>query len=92
MESEAPITMYIGSGGGLVYAGLAVYDVMQYIRSPVNTVCIGHCESMAAILLAGGEPGGRSSLPSARIMLHQVGAAGNGDQHTAICIPTTPHV
>ena len=63
--------MYITSGGGLVYAGLAIYDVMQYISSPVRTVCIGHAESMAAILLASGEPGHRIALPNGRIMVHQ---------------------
>jgi ATP-dependent Clp protease protease subunit len=66
-----PITMYITSGGGLVYAGLAIYDVMQNISSPVHTMCIGHAESMAAVLLASGEPGSRSVQPHARVMIHQ---------------------
>lgn len=66
-----PITMYITSRGGKVYSGLGIIDVMQLISSPVRTVCVGHCESMGALLLAAGEPGQRFALPHARIMLHQ---------------------
>ena len=65
-----PIQLVINSGGGSVTAGLAIYDVMQYIRSPVHTLCIGHASSMAAILLAAGEPRQRRALPHARIMVH----------------------
>ena len=74
LESEDPdkdIMLYINSPGGVVTAGLAIYDTMQYIKSPVNTICIGQAASMAAILLAAGEPGKRFSLPNARIMMHQ---------------------
>jgi ATP-dependent Clp protease protease subunit len=74
LESEDPdkdINLYINSPGGLVTAGLAVYDTMQYIRSDVNTICIGQCASMAAILLAAGEPGKRFALPNSRILIHQ---------------------
>jgi ATP-dependent Clp protease protease subunit len=74
LESKAPgdpIKFYITSGGGSVHAGLAIYDIMQYISSPVHTICVGHCESMAAILLAGGAQDKREALPNARVMIHQ---------------------
>lgn len=74
LESEDPekdIFLYINSPGGLVTAGLAIYDTMQYIRPPVATVCIGQAASMGALLLAGGAAGKRSALPHARIMIHQ---------------------
>ena len=74
LESENPkkeIAMYINSPGGVVTAGLAIYDTMQYIRSPVSTVCTGMAASMGSFLLAAGEPGHRVSLPNARIMVHQ---------------------
>eukprot|EP01043_Picozoa_sp_COSAG02_P036408 COSAG02_NODE_2663_length_8302_cov_44.083994_8_plen_336_part_00 len=65
-----PIQLVINSSGGVVTSGLAIYDVMQYVRSPVHTLCIGHASSMAAILLAAGEPGHRRALPHARMMIH----------------------
>ena len=74
LEAEdpgAPIAMQISSGGGKVYAGLAIIDVMRSLRSPVHTTCLGHCESMAAVLLACGEPGRRHVLPNTRVMIHQ---------------------
>ena len=74
LESENPkreIAMYINSPGGYVTSGLAVYDTMQYIRSPVSTVCIGQAASMGSLLLAAGEKGLRICLPNARVMLHQ---------------------
>jgi ATP-dependent Clp protease protease subunit len=74
LESEDPkreIQMYINSPGGVVTAGLAIYDTMQYIRSPVSTVCIGQAASMGSLLLAAGEKGLRVCLPNARIMVHQ---------------------
>lgn len=74
LESEDPekdIFLYINSPGGLVTAGLAIYDTMQYIRPSVATVCIGQAASMGALLLAGGAAGKRSALPHARIMIHQ---------------------
>lgn len=74
LEAEAPgapISMHIMSGGGKVYAGLAILDVMRSLSSPVHTTCLGHCESMAAVLLACGEPGRRYTLPNARVMIHQ---------------------
>jgi len=74
LESENPkkeIAMYINSPGGYVTSGLAIYDTMQYIRSPVSTVCVGQAASMGSLLLAGGEHGLRIALPNARIMVHQ---------------------
>ncbi len=74
LESENPkkeIAMYINSPGGVVTSGLAIYDTMQYIRSPVATVCTGMAASMGSFLLAAGEPGHRVALPNARIMVHQ---------------------
>lgn len=74
LESENPkkeIAMYINSPGGVVTAGLGIYDTMQYIRSPVSTSCIGMAASMGSLLLAGGEPGMRSATPNARVMVHQ---------------------
>ena len=74
LESEDPdkdINFYINSPGGLVTAGLAVYDTMQYIKSDITTVCIGQAASMGAMLLTAGSPGKRYSLPNARILIHQ---------------------
>lgn len=74
LESEDPdkdIYLYINSPGGVVTAGLAIYDTMQYIRPAVSTICIGQAASMGALLLAAGAPGKRYALPLARIMIHQ---------------------
>ena len=74
LESENPkkdIHMYINSPGGIVTSGLAIYDTMQYIKSPVSTVCMGMAASMGSFLLAAGEKGNRVALPNARIMVHQ---------------------
>lgn len=74
LESEDPdkeIVLYVSSPGGVVYAGLAIYDTMQYTRCPVATLCVGFAASMAAVLLAAGAHGRRLALPNARIMLHQ---------------------
>lgn len=68
---EKEINLYINSPGGSVTAGLAIYDTIKYISSPVNTICMGQAASMAAILLAAGKKGGRHALPSARVMIHQ---------------------
>ncbi|HEX2259374.1 MAG TPA: ATP-dependent Clp endopeptidase proteolytic subunit ClpP [Actinomycetota bacterium] len=78
LESEDPdrdIFLYINSPGGQVYAGLAIYDTMQYIKPAVSTLCLGMAMSMGAILLAGGAKGKRFALPNAKIMIHQ-GSAG----------------
>nr|XP_043607352.1 ATP-dependent Clp protease proteolytic subunit 2, mitochondrial [Erigeron canadensis] len=74
LESEnpsKPIHMYINSPGGAVTAGLAIYDTMQYIRSPINTICLGQAASMGSLLLAAGAKGERRSLPNATVMIHQ---------------------
>lgn len=74
LESEDPeqdIYLYINSPGGLVTAGLAIYDTMQYIQAAVSTVCIGEAASMGALLLAAGQQGKRFALPHARVMIHQ---------------------
>ena len=74
LESEDPdkdIHLYINSPGGAVPSGLAIYDTMQYIRPDVSTICIGMAASIAAVLLAGGTKGKRTSLPNSRIMIHQ---------------------
>ncbi len=74
LESEQPskqIDMYINSPGGVVTSGFAIYDTMQYIKSPVSTICMGFAASMGSFLLMAGSPGLRVALPNARIMLHQ---------------------
>ena len=81
LESENPkkeIYFYINSPGGLVNAGLGVYDTMQYIKSPVSTLCIGQASSMGSFLLAAGENKKRFSLPNSRIMVHQPSAGFQG--------------
>ena len=81
LESENPnkeINFYINSPGGLVTAGLGIYDTMQYINSPVSTLCIGQASSMGSFLLAAGEKGKRFSLPHSRIMVHQPSAGFQG--------------
>jgi len=78
LESEDPdkdINLYINSPGGEVYAGMAMYDTIQYIKPDVSTICVGMAMSMGAVLLAGGAPGKRYALPNAKIMIHQ-GSAG----------------
>jgi ATP-dependent Clp protease protease subunit len=74
LEAEDPdkeINFYINSPGGLVTSGMAIYDTMQYIKSPIATLCMGQAASMAALLLAAGTPGKRFALPHARILIHQ---------------------
>jgi ATP-dependent Clp protease protease subunit len=74
LESENPkkeINMYINSPGGVVTAGLGIYDTMQFIRPPIATLCMGQAASMGSLLLAGGESGMRGALPNARVMVHQ---------------------
>src|SRR6185503_10622090 len=84
LEADGPgreIQMYINSPGGSVPSGLAIYDTMQHISSPVATTCVGMAASMGAFLLASGAPGRRSALPHSRIMMHQ--PLGRGGQGTA---------
>jgi len=84
-DADKDITLYINSPGGIVSAGLAIYDTMQYIRPDVCTICIGQAASMAAILLAAGTKGKRYALPHSRIMLHQpLGGAGGQAADIAI--------
>lgn len=71
-NNDKDIKFYINSPGGSVSAGLAIYDTMQYIKSPVSTICIGMAASMASVLLAAGEPGKRFALPNSEVMIHQV--------------------
>ncbi len=70
-DPERDISLYINSPGGMVTAGLAIYDTMQFIKPDVGTICLGQAASMGAILLAAGAPGKRSALPNARVMIHQ---------------------
>jgi ATP-dependent Clp protease protease subunit len=68
---KKPIHVYVNSPGGEISAGLAIYDTMQYVTAPVSTVCIGQACSMGSLLLTGGRPGMRKSLPNSEIMIHQ---------------------
>jgi len=75
LEAEDPdkdIHLYLNSPGGLVTAGLAIYDTMQYVKPKISTLCMGQAASMAAVLLAAGEPGKRFALPHSRILVHQL--------------------
>jgi len=84
LEAEDPekdIYLYINSPGGVVTAGLAIYDTMQYIKPDVCTICLGQAASMGAVLLAAGAKGKRFSLPNSRIMIHQRRVSGSGEGH-----------
>jgi ATP-dependent Clp protease, protease subunit len=70
-DSDKDISLYINSPGGVVYAGLAIYDTMQFIKPDVQTICFGIAMSMGSLLLAGGAPGKRMALPNSRILIHQ---------------------
>jgi ATP-dependent Clp protease, protease subunit len=81
LESEDPekdISIYINSPGGSVYAGMAIYDTMQFIKPDVQTICVGIAMSMGALLLSGGAPGKRMALPNSKILIHQVSAGFQG--------------
>jgi ATP-dependent Clp protease, protease subunit len=81
LESEDPdkdISLYVNSPGGSVYAGMAIYDTMQFIKPDVQTICVGIAMSMGAVLLAGGTPSKRMALPNARVMIHQVSSQFEG--------------
>jgi ATP-dependent Clp protease protease subunit len=89
LEAEDPdrdIMLYINSPGGVVTAGMAIYDTMQFIKPDVQTICIGQAASVAAVLLASGTKGKRYSLPNARILIHQPWLQGLGGQATDIDI------
>jgi ATP-dependent Clp protease, protease subunit len=77
-DNKQPIKMYINCPGGSVTDGLAIYDTMQYVKAPVSTICIGMAASMAAVLLAAGEPGQRLALPNSEILLHQIMGGATG--------------
>jgi ATP-dependent Clp protease, protease subunit len=86
LESEDPdkdINLYINSPGGDVYAGLAIYDTMQFIKPDVATTCIGIAMSMGALLLTGGKAGKRAALPNAKMLIHQVWTPGGGQGQAA---------
>ncbi len=81
LESEDPdkdISLYVNSPGGSVYAGLAIYDTMQFVKPDVQTICVGIAMSMGALLLAGGAAGKRMALPNAKILIHQVSSGFQG--------------
>jgi ATP-dependent Clp protease protease subunit len=81
LEADDPdkdVYLYINSPGGSVYAGLAIYDTMQYMRAPINTMCMGMAASMGSFLLAAGVKGKRSALPNSRIMIHQPSGGSQG--------------
>jgi ATP-dependent Clp protease protease subunit len=81
LESEDPdkdVSIYINSPGGSVYAGMAIYDTMQFIKPDVSTICMGIAMSMGALLLAAGAPGKRMALPNAKIMIHQLSGGFSG--------------
>ena len=81
LESQDPdkdISIYINSPGGSVYAGLAIYDTMNFIKPDVQTICVGIAMSMGALLLGGGAPGKRMALPNAKILIHQVSSGFQG--------------
>jgi len=81
LESEDPdkdISIYINSPGGVVYAGLAIYDTMQFIKPDVQTICVGIAMSMGAVILSGGTEGKRLALPNAKILIHQVSGGFQG--------------
>ena len=86
LESEDPdkdISLYINSPGGSVYAGLAIYDTMQFVKPDIQTICVGIAMSMGALLLAGGAGGKRMALPNAKILIHQVSAASRDRRPTS---------
>jgi ATP-dependent Clp protease protease subunit len=78
VDPDKDISLYINSPGGSVYAGLAIYDTMQFIKPDVSTICVGVAMSMGSLLLAGGTPGKRFSLPNSRILIHQPSAGFEG--------------
>jgi ATP-dependent Clp protease, protease subunit len=81
LESEDPdkdVSIYVNSPGGSVYAGLAIYDAMQFIKPDVSTICVGVAMSMGALLLAGGTEGKRMALPNSKILIHQVSGGFSG--------------
>jgi ATP-dependent Clp protease protease subunit len=96
-DPDRPIQLYVNSPGGVVYAGLAIYDAMQHVRCEVHTTCCGIAMSIAALILAGGEPGRRMSLPNGRMLIHQPSGGFQGQQtdigiHAAEVLALRDHV
>jgi ATP-dependent Clp protease, protease subunit len=96
-DPDAPIQLYINSPGGGVYAGLAIYDTMQHVRCEVQTTCCGIAMSIAALILTGGAPGKRTSLPNGRMLIHQPTGGFQGQQtdieiHAAEVLALRDHV
>jgi ATP-dependent Clp protease, protease subunit len=96
-DPDRPIQLYVNSPGGVVYAGLAIYDAMQHVRCEVHTTCCGIAMSIAALILAGGEPGRRVSLPNGRMLIHQPSGGFQGQQtdigiHAAEVLALRDHV
>ena len=85
-DPEKDIQLYINSPGGSITAGMAIYDTMQYVKNDVMTLCVGQAASMAALLLAAGEPKKRNALPNSRILIHQPSMGGLSGQATDIDI------
>lgn len=77
-DQEKDINLYINSPGGIVTAGMAIYDTIQFMKTPVSTICVGQAASMAAVLLAAGKKGKRFALPNSRIMIHQPSGGAQG--------------
>lgn len=77
-DEDKDISLYINSPGGSVYAGLAIYDTMQFIKPQVRTICVGIAMSMGAVILSGGAPGKRMALPNSKILIHQVSSGFQG--------------
>ena len=100
LESSDPdkdISLYINSPGGSIYAGLAIYDTMQFIKPDVQTICVGVALSMGSLLLTGGAPGKRFSLPNSRILIHQPSAGFEGQSsdieiHAREILKTREHI
>jgi ATP-dependent Clp protease protease subunit len=96
-DPDAPIQLYVNCPGGVVYAGLAIYDTMQHIRCEVHTTCCGIAMSMGALILTGGAPGKRGSLPNGRMLIHQPTGGFQGQQtdiaiHAAEALALRDHV
>jgi len=85
-DAEKDVSLYINSPGGVVTAGMAIYDTMQFIKPDVTTICIGQAASIAALLLAAGTPGKRFALPNSRVLIHQPTMGGLSGQATDIDI------
>jgi ATP-dependent Clp protease protease subunit len=96
-DPDRPIQLYINSPGGVVYAGLAIYDAMQHVRCEVHTTCCGIAMSIAALILTGGQPGRRAALPNGRMLIHQPSGGFQGQQtdigiHAAEVLALRAHV